>query len=172
MEYIIGLFFIVFVVIVILILIKNRDISDVEQSQIEESINIFNDKTPYEVFLEHYRGGLVDFFECGDDDTFHRWARQHKKDLIQLVGVEKYETKTIAVSIQSALQEQGLTHPTNFFTGKEYRHAMSEAGCSVYIKDEDNVVLLFIGTQEEFEHYKENQENNRLELYKKLGTMV
>lgn len=170
MEFGVCLIFIILVVIGAIFLIK--DTNDVEQSQVEESTNIFNDKTPYEVFLEHYRGGLVDFFECGDDDIFHRWVRQHEKDLIQLVGVENYDTKTIAVSIQSALQKQGLIHPTNFFTGKEYRHAMAKEGYLVDIEDEDNVVLLFIGTQEEFEHYKENQENNRLELYKKLGTRI
>lgn len=173
MGFVLCLIFIIFVVILLIKYIADEERSQVEeeQSQVEESITLFNDKTPYEVFLETYRGKLVDFFECGDDDTFHRWVRQHKKGLIQLVGVENYDTKAIALSIESILQYQGLTHPTRFFTGKEYRQIMAEEGCLVYIEDEDNVVLLFIGTQEEFKHYKENQENNRLELNKKLGTM-
>ena len=154
MDIVVCLIFIILAISLLLIISKNN--ADEKQSQVEEPMNIFNDKTPYEVFLETYRGKLVNFFGRGDYDTFHRWVRQHKESLIQLVGVENYNTKTIAISILSALKNQGLTHLVH-----------NE------IEDEDNVVLLlFIGTQEEFEHYKENQENNRLELNKKLGTIV
>lgn len=170
MEFVLCLF-LTFSVAIVLLIVTLYVKEEEKREEREERKDVFNDKTPYEVFLETYRGHLVDFFECGDDDTFHRWVRQHKKDLIQLVGVENYETKTIALSIQSALQDQGLTHPIRFFTGKEYRQTMAEEGYLVHIKDEDNVVLLFIGTQEELERAIEKEKNDELELNKKLGTI-